>query len=114
MTLFWTKQPRVCYGIADDPGQNAAQAPEYDEDGRRYVFRFAPVPPVKYNIDRDRLFSYLATHRIPGLFARRIRRDLRNAADFYEDVREIQTHADVLPLVKEQTEPLTRLRLRSA
>jgi hypothetical protein len=75
----------------------ASETPQFDEEGRRYVFRFAPFTPHQYVVDRDRLFRYLRTHRLPGASARSIIRDQRNAANFYEDVREIQTHPDVEP-----------------
>jgi hypothetical protein len=95
-------------------GQPPAETPEYDEDGRRFVFRYRPVAPAKYHIDRERLFSYLATHRVPGVRQRSIRRDRRNAVNFYEDVRELQTHAEVIPAAQEREDQLTQLRLRSA
>ncbi len=94
------------------PDQKATvqpESPEYDEDGRRYVFRFPASAPRNYRVDRDRIFDYLATHEVPGPRARRIRRDVRNAANFYEDIREIQTHADVEPL-----DELSQRRFRSA
>jgi len=70
---------------------------EFDEDGRRYVFRYPPFVRKDYRIDRDRIFHYVRTHELPGIQARRILRDRRNAANFYEDVRDIQTHSDVIP-----------------
>jgi len=105
--LFRLKQPSV--PCTDEEPVAQSEAPQYDEDGRKYVFRFSTQRPQSYTIDRERIFDYLATHDIPGARARRIRRDLRNAANFYEDVREIQTHADVEPL-----DELKIRRLRSA
>jgi len=72
--------------------------PEFDEDGRRYVFRYKTAAPPRYCIDRERLFRYMRRHALPGPVERRILRDRRNAAGFYEDIREIQTHADVEPI----------------
>lgn len=105
--LFWFKPRNVPCTDEDTPGQ--PDTPQYDEDGRQYVFRYPAAIPQTYTIDRDRIFDYLATHDVPGARARRIRRDLRNTANFYEDIREIQTHADVEPL-----DELTRRRFRSA
>ncbi len=105
--LFRLKQSNV--PCTDEETVAQPEAPQYDEEGRKYVFRY-PAPAQRiYTIDRDRIFDYLATHDLPGTRARRIRRDLRNAANFYEDVREIQTHYDVEPL-----DELTQRRFRSA
>lgn len=54
--------------------------------------------PQAYTIDRDRIFDYLRTHRLPGERARQLRRDLRNRVDFISDVRELQTFSEVEPL----------------
>ena len=89
------------------------EAPQFDEDGRRYVFRYPPFAPQSYVIDRDRLFRYLRTHRLPGARIRSIIRDQRNAANFFEDVRDIQTHADVEPLIEKPREATKAPRLRS-
>jgi hypothetical protein len=105
--LFWFKQHAELYSCDDVPAQ--PEAPEFDEDGRKYVFRYPKSSPRSYTIDRERIFEYLASHDVPGARARRMRRDLRNAANFYEDVREIQTHADVVPL-----DELAQRRFRSA
>jgi len=105
--LFRLKQPNVPCTIEDTIAQ--PDSPQYDEDGRKYVFRYPASTPRSYTIDRDRIFDYLATHDVPGARARRIRRDLRNTANFYEDIREIQTHAEVEPL-----DELTKRRFRSA
>lgn len=113
MTIFWLKPPHAAAAAA--PTESVAAEPEYDEDGRRYVFRYGPAQPQQYTIDRDRLFRYARAHELPGARARMLRRDLRNAANFYEDVREIQTHPDVSVVeTQASVEPVTRLRLRSA
>lgn len=105
--LFWLKPHNEPCTDEETPAQS--DAPQYDEDGRIYVFRYPPSIPERYTIDRERIFDYLATHNVPGARARRIRRDTRNAANFYEDVREIQTHADVVSL-----DELSQRRFRSA
>ncbi len=112
MTLFWLKtvQPQ-CAPVASEP---ASDQPEFDEDGRRYVFRFTRNAPQRYHIDRDRIFNYAKAHDLPSARARALRRDLKNAANFYEDIRDIQTHPDVVALESETTgSSVTRLRLRS-
>jgi len=57
----------------------------------------AAAPPGTYAIDRDRIFDYVKTHKLPGERARQVRRDLRNSVDFFSDVRDLQTHAEVDP-----------------
>jgi hypothetical protein len=104
--LFRFKQHAVLYSNDEAPAQ--PETPEFDEDGRKYVFRYPKSSGQSYTIDRERIFEYLATHEVPGARARRIRRDLANAANFYEDVREIQTHPDVVPL-----DEVRRRRFRS-
>ncbi len=89
------------------------EEPEFDEDGRRYVFRFARQSPPHYSIDRDRLFLYCKTHQLPSMRQRSRLRDERNAADFFEDVRDIQTHADV-EIIVQRPDELKQRRLRSA
>jgi hypothetical protein len=84
---------------------SAQAAPEYDEDGRLYAFRFARRQPEPVVIDRDRLFEYVRRRRptidgrsvrlLPDMRLRGFLRDTKNAADFYTDVRELQTHPDV-------------------
>ncbi len=106
--LSWLKQPNV--PCTDEEAVAQTEAPQYDEDGRKYVFRYPVSTPRNYTIDRERIFDYLATHDVPGARARRIRRDLRNRANFYEDIREIQTHAEVEPL----DELTQKRRFRSA
>ncbi len=105
--LFWFKQHAPFNTNDEAPTQ--PEAPEFDEDGRKYVFRYPKSSPQTYTIDRERLFEYLATHDVPGARARRIRRDVRNAANFYEDIREIQTHSEVVPL-----DEFSQRRFRSA
>jgi hypothetical protein len=84
---------------------------EYDEDGRRYAFRFPRRQPQPVVIDRDRLFDYVRRRRpaadgqgslplLPDMDVRRYVRDLRNRADFYTSVRELQTHPDVEAYLK--------------
>jgi hypothetical protein len=106
MTLFWLKQSHVEPENENNLRQTA-EAPEYDEDGRKYMFRYPKTAVRHYDIDRERIFEYLATHRVPGERSRMIRRDLRNAGSLYEDIRDLETHPDV-----EIAEP--RFRLRSA
>lgn len=73
-----------------------AAAPEFDEEGRLYVFRFAKSAPQRCSIERDRLFEYMRRRRLPDEGQRQIRRDVRNRADFFADVRELQTPNDLL------------------
>lgn len=76
--------------------QPAPAAQEYDEDGRLWVFRYPQSAPQHYAIDRERIFEYRKRHTLPGESVRTIRRDVRNCADFYTDVREIQTHPEIV------------------
>ena len=112
MTLFWlrpTHTPASPVAADDAPCGDL----EFDEDGRQYVFRFTANPQRHYHIDRDRIFDYVKSHEMPGARARQIRRDLTNAANFYEDVREIQTHPDVVVAEPEPSgNSVTRLRMR--
>lgn len=62
----------------------AAVLPEFDEDGRLYVFRYPTAAPLAYRIDRDRIFDYMKRRRLPDEGQRQIRRDDRNRADFWE------------------------------
>lgn len=78
------------------PPTAAPAVPEYDEEGRLYVFRFAWSAPTAYRIERDRLFEYMKRRRLPDEGQRQIRRDVRNRADFFSDVRELQTPNDLL------------------
>lgn len=78
------------------PEMPAVAAPiEYDEDGRIYVFKFARTVPQRCAIDRDRLFQYIKTHKLPNEADRALRRDLRNQVELYGDLRDLQTHPDV-------------------
>ncbi|HLI97193.1 MAG TPA: hypothetical protein VKT72_14085 [Candidatus Baltobacteraceae bacterium] len=74
----------------------APAVPEFDEDGRLYVFRFARTAPQQCRIDRDRIFEYKKRKKLPDEGQRQIRRDMRNRADFFADVREIQTPRDIV------------------
>lgn len=98
--------------LAPDQPERRDEA-EYDEDGRRYVFRFAPFTPQKYAIDRERIFAYRRRKKLPTMRERELVRDLRNAASFFEDVRDIQTHPDVEPAAKAVDDRKSR-HLRSA
>ncbi|MBV8489469.1 MAG: hypothetical protein JO199_02990 [Candidatus Eremiobacteraeota bacterium] len=81
--------------------------PEFDEEGRLYAFRFPKRKPEPVVIDRDRLFDYKRRRRhtadgrsvpvLPDVGVRRFLRDLRNRADFFTGVRDLQTHAEVEP-----------------
>lgn len=70
--------------------------PEFDEDGRLYVFRYARTAPERCTMDFDRIFEYMKRRRLPDEAQRQIRRDARNRADFFSDVREIQTPSELL------------------
>jgi len=104
-SVAWTNPLRLKVAVLPQPvpEQAAPAAPvigpvERDEDGRTWVFRFPRVQPQHYAVDRDRLFEYMKKHRLPREGHRKIRRDLRNVADFFTDVRELQTHFEVEPL----------------
>jgi len=83
---------------------------EYDEDGRLYAFRFPRRAPQPVVMDRDRLFDYVRRRRpaaegrpvrlLPDTRRRQYVRDLKNRADFFTDVRDLQTHADVIVLAR--------------
>ena len=98
-TVDWTRPLRIRF----HPPTQAARTPEpaapqeYDEDGRLYVFRYARSAPLHYSIERDRIFEYMRHRRLPDAGQRQIRRDVRNRADFFADVREIQCHSEVSP-----------------
>lgn len=84
-----------------------AGSPEYDEDGRLYVWRFPRSAPERRTIDRDRIYEFVKKRRrtieefprwqplLPTEDTRRYVRDLRNSAHFYEDVRDLQTHTEI-------------------
>jgi hypothetical protein len=98
-SVTWTRPFRLRYTPAAPPAAQTLPgpaAPEFDEDGRLYVFRFARTAPQQYSIDRERIFEYQKRKRLPDAGQRQIRRDVRNAADFFADVRDIQTPHDVL------------------
>lgn len=65
------------------PPPAPAALPEFDEDGRLYVFRYARSAPEHYCIERDRIFDYMKRRRLPDEGQRQIRRDVRNQADFW-------------------------------
>lgn len=101
-SVAWTNPLRLGITIVPpQPAQPAERvaggetAAEYDEEGRRYVFRFARSAPKQCTIERDRIFEYLKRHRLPDESDRQLRRDLRNQADLFADIRELQTHPDV-------------------
>jgi hypothetical protein len=110
-SVSWTKPLllRVMPAAArsEEPVSTPAAPAEYDEDGRLYVFRFARTAPQRYAIERDRLFEYMKQRRLPTEGQRRIRRDARNCADFFSDVRDLQYDYEVLPYEASQ---VTRLR----
>jgi len=104
-SITWTKPLRLKITVLPQPARKSEEAlapttlhKEFDEDGRQWVFRFARTTPQRYAVDRDRIFDYMRKHRLPSEGVRQIRRDLRNAANFFTDVRDIQTHNDVEPL----------------
>lgn len=104
-TIAWTNPLRLRINVLPKPATDGsiANAPEtvapvpaeYDEDGRRWVFRFARTVPQQCAIDRDRLFHYLRKHKLPGEADRALRRDLRNQVELYADLRDLQTHPDI-------------------
>jgi hypothetical protein len=105
-SVAWTNPLRLKIAVLPQPVEPAqppaaatpAVPTEFDEDGRAWVFRFARVEPQRYAVDRDRLFEYMKKHRLPREGHRKIRRDMRNRADFFTDVRELQTHFEAEPL----------------
>lgn len=72
-----------------------AEPVEFDEQGRRYVFRFRAAALPEYTVDRDRIFEYVRSKRLPSAADRALRRDVRNSVNFFEDVRDLQTHGDI-------------------
>ena len=95
-SIAWTNPFRVRLVLpqGSQPAPRSTEI-EYDEDGRQYVSRFAKVAPASHRIERDRIFDYLKHHRLPDEVDRQIRRDLRNSADLYGDLRDLQTHPDI-------------------
>jgi hypothetical protein len=105
-SIAWTNPLRLRITVFPKPAileelAPAIEAPslpapaEYDEDGRLYVFKFARTAPKQCAIDRDRIFHYLKSHRLPDEADRALRRDLRNQVELYADLRELQTHPDI-------------------
>ena len=95
-SIVWTKPFRVRLSYPEPIAPAAVPtAPEYDEDGRLYVFRYARTMPQPYTIERERIFEYMKRRRLPDEGQRQIRRDERNRADFFSDVREIQTPSEL-------------------
>ncbi|MGZ3503555.1 MAG: hypothetical protein ACXWNZ_07345 [Vulcanimicrobiaceae bacterium] len=110
--------------IIGEPAETASTAPacgsiepiHYDEAGREYVFRFAPRKPETYVVDRDRIFAFVKKRRkvlvgrstdagfrmiettaplLPDARLRAYLRDRKNTVDFFQDVRDLQTHPEV-------------------
>jgi hypothetical protein len=87
--------------------ERAPERPKrYDEQGRELVFSFPPPQPRAYIVNRDRIFDFVKRRRnvvvgrpqplLPDANVRRYLRARKNAAaDFYGDVRDIQTHPDI-------------------
>jgi hypothetical protein len=93
-TVAWTHPLRLkaTLPVTTPPSQvqPVPAAPvEFDEDGRVWVFRYTQALPRAYRIERDRIFTYIRQHRLPGEIERQLRRDARNAADFFTEVREL-------------------------
>jgi hypothetical protein len=91
-------------------------AKQYDEQGREVVFRFTASQAPTYVVDRDRIFDFIKRRRkavsrrwtnaglrfietsqplLPDASVRKYLRSQRNAADFFADVRDLQTHSEV-------------------
>lgn len=98
-TIAWRIPFRLEPGRAavtrSGPPPDVAEPIEFDEEGRRFVFRYRAASPPAYTVDRDRLFDYMRSKRLPTEADRSFRRDVRNQANFFEDVRDLQTHGDV-------------------
>ncbi|HET9095624.1 MAG TPA: hypothetical protein VFN37_03095 [Candidatus Baltobacteraceae bacterium] len=85
-SVAWTRPFRL-HVARENPPQPApvpAALPEFDEDGRLYVFRYPAAAPQHYEIKRDRIFEYMRRRRLPDEGQRQIRRDECNRADFWE------------------------------
>lgn len=106
-SIAWTNPLRLRINVLPKPAAEEASAPppqavpipvpaEYDEDGRLYVFRFARTVPQQCAVDRDRLFHYIKSHKLPDEADRALRRDLRNQVELYADLRDLQTHPDIV------------------
>lgn len=85
-SVAWTRPLRLRLARENPPEPAAAPAalPEFDEDGRLYVFRYASASPRHYQIERDRIFDYMKRRRLPDEGQRQIRRDVRNQAELWE------------------------------
>ena len=97
-SVAWTRPFRLRLTRPSAPAQMpppAAAVPEYDEEGRLYVSRFARTMPQQYAIERDRIFEYMKRRRLPDAGQRQIRRDARNSGDLYADVRDLEFHPDI-------------------
>jgi hypothetical protein len=114
MTLTWLRPLRPLEGPLREalPASESelVPEPEFDEEGRRYAFRFPRRQRQPVSIDRERLFEYVATHKLPATSDRVRLRDQRNAANFFEDVRDIQTHAEVQEIAEKPRESAKPLR----
>lgn len=107
---------------AIQPSVVPSPVPEYDEAGRLYVWRYKPVAPERPIVNRDRIFEFTRKRRrtvddpphwqpvLPTEDTRRFVRDVRNRANFFEDVRELQTHSEirVVRAIPETTTPRLR------
>lgn len=112
----------IVKAVPSAPSVAANSEPEYDEAGRLYVSRFRQSVPNRPVINRDRIFEFAKKRRrtvgdsrgwqpfLPTEETRRYVRDLRNAANFYEDVRDLQTHSEIRVLrgLAEATTPRLR------
>lgn len=100
-SVAWTNPLRLAVTlfphseVGESEPEIAPASDEYDEEGRRYVFRFARTRSGPCTIERDRIFEYMKRHRLPDETDRQIRRDLRNRADLFADIRDLQTHPDI-------------------
>lgn len=84
-SVAWTRPLglRHAHETPPEPAPAPAALPEFDEDGRLYVFRYPTAMPQRYQIERDRIFEYMRRRRLPDEGQRQIRRDIRNRADFW-------------------------------
>ncbi len=96
-SVAWTRpfRLRLTRPAAVEMPPAPAAVPEYDEEGRLYVSRFARSLPQQYTIERDRIFDYMKRRKLPDAGQRQIRRDLRNSGDLYADVRDLEFHPDI-------------------
>lgn len=99
-SVAWASPFRVRF-TPNSPASEAAvpqAVPEYDEDGRLFVFRYAGAKPQQYTIERDRIFDYMKRRRLPRESHRQYRRDFRNRVDFFADVRDLTWQSEVAEL----------------